>query len=140
MRAPLLSVSQGVLTILCSRFFLFRLWSHHQVLFFFSSRRRHTRLVSDWSSDVCSSDLVLERPPVGGERQSRSVRDGSDSRRGRSGADGPLRLRGYFFSSASMAVVTFLSSGLTRGSKRSEERRGKECGAGRGMQQQVIDQ
>src|SRR5438093_6569320 len=61
MRAPLLSVSQGVLTILCSRFFLFRLWSHHQVLFFFSSRRRHTRLVSDWSSDVCSSDLVLER-------------------------------------------------------------------------------
>src|ERR1019366_9847134 len=24
---------------------------------FFSSRRRHTRLVSDWSSDVCSSDL-----------------------------------------------------------------------------------
>src|SRR5437016_13633730 len=28
-------------------------------LFFFSSRRRHTRLVSDWSSDVCSSDLAL---------------------------------------------------------------------------------
>src|SRR5258706_10722857 len=27
--------------------------------FFFSSRRRHTRLVSDWSSDVCSSDLNL---------------------------------------------------------------------------------
>src|SRR5262249_61796322 len=26
-------------------------------LFFFTSRRRHTRLVSDWSSDVCSSDL-----------------------------------------------------------------------------------
>src|SRR5262249_59566523 len=26
-------------------------------IFFFSSRRRHTRLVSDWSSDVCSSDL-----------------------------------------------------------------------------------
>src|SRR5437016_5570696 len=28
-------------------------------IFFFSSRRRHTRLVSDWSSDVCSSDLLL---------------------------------------------------------------------------------
>src|SRR5438046_4755045 len=27
------------------------------LFFFFSSRRRHTRLVSDWSSDVCSSDL-----------------------------------------------------------------------------------
>src|SRR5258706_1813157 len=30
------------------------------VVFFFSSRRRHTRLVSDWSSDVCSSDLTIE--------------------------------------------------------------------------------
>src|SRR2546426_3730707 len=28
------------------------------VFFFFSSRRRHTRLQGDWSSDVCSSDLV----------------------------------------------------------------------------------
>src|SRR5690606_25575667 len=27
-------------------------------LFFFSSRRRHTRFSRDWSSDVCSSDLV----------------------------------------------------------------------------------
>src|SRR6266487_4670934 len=27
--------------------------------FFFSSRRRHTRLTGDWSSDVCSSDLRL---------------------------------------------------------------------------------
>src|ERR1039458_10307490 len=26
--------------------------------FFFSSRRRHTRCPSDWSSDVCSSDLL----------------------------------------------------------------------------------
>src|SRR5262245_62548680 len=26
--------------------------------FFFSSRRRHTRCLSDWSSDVCSSDLM----------------------------------------------------------------------------------
>src|SRR5256885_7180863 len=29
-------------------------WS---IFFFFSSRRRHTRLQGDWSSDVCSSDL-----------------------------------------------------------------------------------
>ena len=27
-------------------------------LFFFSSRRRHTRYWRDWSSDVCSSDLI----------------------------------------------------------------------------------
>src|SRR5262245_66119643 len=29
--------------------------------FFFSSRRRHTRCLSDWSSDVCSSDLTTHR-------------------------------------------------------------------------------
>src|SRR3989454_806737 len=34
----------------------------HAVLFFFSSRRRHTRLQGDWSSDVCSSDLRDVRP------------------------------------------------------------------------------
>src|SRR5436189_3549743 len=28
--------------------------------FFFSSRRRHTRYIGDWSSDVCSSDLIAE--------------------------------------------------------------------------------
>src|SRR6267378_5345853 len=28
------------------------------IFFFFSSRRRHTRSLRDWSSDVCSSDLV----------------------------------------------------------------------------------
>src|SRR2546426_3678787 len=36
--------------LLCSYFF-----------FFFSSRRRHTRLQGDWSSDVCSSDLIRKR-------------------------------------------------------------------------------
>src|SRR5437763_5328490 len=35
--------------------------------FFFSSRRRHTRYIGDWSSDVCSSDLV----------DSQLLRDGS---------------------------------------------------------------
>src|SRR5256885_10400824 len=44
--------------------------------FFFSSRRRHTRLQGDWSSDVCSSDLEVARghdailvadEPVGGD-------------------------------------------------------------------------
>src|SRR3989454_7429973 len=29
--------------------------------FFFSSRRRHTRLQGDWSSDVCSSDLAFDK-------------------------------------------------------------------------------
>src|SRR5690606_5377136 len=39
--------------------------------FFFSSRRRHTRFSRDWSSDVCSSDLITKArpdtpPPYGG--------------------------------------------------------------------------
>src|SRR5437588_11690707 len=37
--------------------------------FFFSSRRRHTRSLCDWSSDVCSSDLA--------------AKDGHPQRRGR---------------------------------------------------------
>src|SRR5690606_4298110 len=32
--------------------------------FFFSSRRRHTRFSRDWSSDVCSSDLMQSKPGV----------------------------------------------------------------------------
>src|SRR3712207_8200582 len=35
------------------------------ICFFFSSRRRHTRYWRDWSSDVCSSDLIEEDKGVG---------------------------------------------------------------------------
>src|SRR5471030_3381615 len=53
----------------------------HAVLsFFFSSRRRHTRYLSDWSSDVCSSDL----PPATTPRfspASRGIRSRPSSRR-----------------------------------------------------------
>src|SRR6266498_5491563 len=38
--------------------------------FFFSSRRRHTRCGRDWSSDVCSSDLI--RVPDETERRSKA--------------------------------------------------------------------
>src|SRR5690625_5464178 len=44
------------------------------ILFFFSSRRRHTRWPRDWSSDVCSSDLPLENSnPFSGEHNQLSV-------------------------------------------------------------------
>src|SRR5438874_7340434 len=36
-------------------------WFSISSLFFFSSRRRHTRSLRDWSSDVCSSDLLTTR-------------------------------------------------------------------------------
>src|SRR5262245_65245773 len=51
------------------------------LFFFFSSRRRHTRCLSDWSSDVCSSDL--DQPQV--------VEDDRDHGRRRAG--GRLRQR-----------------------------------------------
>src|SRR2546430_5941233 len=38
------------------------LWAPGHLLFFFSSRRRHTRFDCDWSSDVCSSDLTWRAP------------------------------------------------------------------------------
>src|SRR5688500_20253722 len=37
------------------------------LIFFFSSRRRHTRLQGDWSSDVCSSDLDRPKPDLDDE-------------------------------------------------------------------------
>src|SRR5690554_7065654 len=36
--------------------------------FFFSSRRRHTRCGRDWSSDVCSSDLLVAIPSAAKDR------------------------------------------------------------------------
>src|SRR2546430_5931690 len=76
------------------------------ILFFFSSRRRHTRFDCDWSSDVCSSDLSsgqLDRTlmaPTGYERPSIASADGRDPGRsrlpgGRGGGrpDGGRRLR-----------------------------------------------
>src|SRR5438046_7270625 len=53
---------------------------------FFSSRRRHTRLVSDWSSDVCSSDLPAGRPDV--MRTFRSARQAARTWCGPSGPPG----------------------------------------------------
>src|SRR6266446_8710861 len=44
------------------------------IFFFFSSRRRHTRLQGDWSSDVCSSDL--DRGPARASGARRGVDQG----------------------------------------------------------------
>src|SRR5256885_4089651 len=50
----------------CKQTLVAETYETHLVLdmvFFFSSRRRHTRLQGDWSSDVCSSDLIASPFP-----------------------------------------------------------------------------
>src|SRR5437764_528543 len=42
--------------------------------FFFSSRRRHTSYIGDWSSDVCSSDLWTSHSGARAARSSRTAR------------------------------------------------------------------
>src|SRR5204863_1385202 len=82
------------------------------LFFFFSSRRRHTRSLRDWSSDVCSSDLQNQRrgdPPLP-----------SALILARSGLQ-DSSCRGMFRNNGS-------SPNLKRLIERSEERRvGKEC-------------
>src|SRR5262249_56651849 len=54
------------------------------LFFFFSSRRRHTILVSDWSSDVCSSDLGeegVDQARLRGEVGAQGLRAANEKRR-----------------------------------------------------------
>src|SRR5256884_8845547 len=46
--------------------------------FFFSSRRRHTRCSRDWSSDVCSSDLLSVAAETGRNIVSDNLEDAAD--------------------------------------------------------------
>src|SRR2546430_11519317 len=84
--------------------------------FFFSSRRRHTRFDCDWSSDVCSSDL-LPSPPLRTPLVIASCNGGAYS------TDMASWLNSY--------DTRFLLTGTPwegQGIPRSEERRvGKEC-------------
>src|SRR5256885_10417201 len=90
------------------------------VCFFFASRRRHTRLQGDWSSDVCSSDLseanlddvvaAVERDVDARERSGAGIQLDRNDGAGSGAADKRLK-------TGSCAEV-----------QRSEERRvGKEC-------------
>src|SRR5262245_64762513 len=86
--------------------------------FFFSSRRRHTRCLSDWSSDVCSSDLTLGRP-------GRDVVSGFPLVNARSHELGHGHLGGIYIGALVLLGYEPLASLL---GLRSEERRvGKEC-------------
>src|SRR2546430_5119455 len=88
-------------------------------VFFFSSRRRHTRFDCDWSSDVCSSDLVLPVAAAGDSITLFTV---------------PCDMRLYGAHLRSLAAQTATAklqlnrAGTRTDLRRSEERRvGKEC-------------
>src|SRR5690349_24281535 len=79
------------------------------MFFFFSSRRRHTRSLRDWSSDVCSSDLRI----IASGMLEASVADLEWDK-------GSFHVRGDPTASVTIADIAMIL--------RSEERRvGKEC-------------
>src|SRR5262245_64392141 len=92
------------------------------MLFFFSSRRRHTRCLSDWSSDVCSSDLAEGRRLDSGDLGKGPALVGG-------GEDAVVMLNPHVLRRGRTLhqAVHVLSDGVVR-LLRSEERRvGKEC-------------
>src|SRR2546426_7667624 len=88
----------------------------YTIYFFFSSRRRHTRLQGDWSSDVCSSDLRSSPASTNGTKLicRRALE---------------LYMTSCWIASQHLSLRSSYSYGyLLPGIARSEERRvGKEC-------------
>src|SRR5690554_1784867 len=95
--------------------------------FFFSSRRRHTRCGRDWSSDVCSSDLVSSRSSWRWNRQGRR-RQAAGAPCGRVGSDSAARAA----ATATALLAVALPRLVGRGGLRSEERRVGKEGRARG--------
>src|SRR5438876_7739727 len=88
-------------------------------LFFFSSRRRHTRWTGDWSSDVCSSDLGFRL----GDRSLETTPFVKGTIVNRGSPGGTLTV-----SSDGKQPGTGIVWATHTNNKRSEERRvGKEC-------------
>src|SRR2546430_10255108 len=90
------------------------------MIFFFSSRRRHTSFDCDWSSDVCSSDLVNKLPD-----KPLAVYDGlfPESEMG-------AQLRGVIpIGPTKLEYAAFVANapGLITESRSEERRVGKEC-------------
>src|SRR5438876_3837844 len=99
-------------------------------LFFFSSRRRHTRWTGDWSSDVCSSDLTRCESALAEQDVARTFSDDRgwhprSSSPERSPHNPPFR-QGAFATRTAVHGIRRAVAG-----ERSEERRvGKECRSG----------
>src|SRR5690606_40567423 len=95
--------------------------------FFFSSRRRHTSFSRDWSSDVCSSDLVFADNTEPGYQQKRFARTQAiEPVITPDGRDGTLKIR----QDARLLHIRLHNEAAEQPLDRSEERRvGKASGA-----------
>src|SRR2546430_8977394 len=89
-------------------------------VFFFSSRRRHTRFDCDWSSDVCSSDLIGCTPGREFPGLADTVRELVDA---------GMRVSVDSFDAGEIRTAVAAGAELVLSvNRRSEERRvGKEC-------------
>src|SRR5206468_6936832 len=93
------------------------------IFFFFSSRRRHTRSDRDWSSDVCSSDLLQHLVFATKEDFSSELPGSGSPRLG--------RLTQELLFQPGNILVKESARLCNRTAARSEERRvGKECSCG----------
>src|SRR5436189_4245935 len=113
----------------CLAFLAATFQSRLPLQFFFSSRRRHTRYIGDWISDVCSSDL----PPgtsMGGARPKATIEDGNRLWLGKFPEKGDrCNLQRVEYATLELARRCGIAVCNARlESVRSEERRvGKEC-------------
>src|SRR5690606_40316869 len=96
--------------------------------FFFSSRRRHTRFSRDWSSDVCSSDLVSKKRVMAAAAASARASSAGSCTRTSVPKDVNRSVRN---SSSGEAPHAHSRKTAAQAASRSEERRvGKECRSG----------
>src|SRR5258706_9199811 len=107
---------------------VFIVWERRS--FFFSSRRRHTRLVSDWSSDVCSSDLCRLCPLPMADDPGQAYEHEEPERAAREEEQvAPARSAADLVGEGLLEVVV---DDVAAGSRRSEERRVGKEGRSRG--------
>src|SRR5258706_5525611 len=99
----------------------FILQEYRYLVFFFSSRRRHTRLVSDWSSDVCSSDL---KP---GEKQVPQPTQAHSNSQRPTIVGKTMKIVGEIVSDEELYIDGDLEGTLELRNRSEERRVGKEC-------------
>src|SRR5688500_20027420 len=91
-------------------------WILASLILFFSSRRRHTRLQGDWSSDVCSSDLP------GSSRRARELRRRHGERGAPRAQRGHLQDRKSTRLNSSHLVISYAVFCLKKKKKRTSSR------------------